>query len=584
MMTSKWLRVDMSPPAWLRRIHAWPLALLMLLGLILLAVGVGLRDPWPADEPRFVLNALEMLKTGQFWIPHRAGELYPDKPPIFMWFSAAAIQLTGSVRIGFMLPSLLGALGTLALVVDLSRRLYGRRIAWLAGLTLLASFQFELQARTAQIDMLLNLWVSLGVYGVLRHVLLGPAIQWWYIACIAMGLGVLTKGVGFLPLLLLPAVWILARQGRVEGISLRELLIGIALLIGILVLWVGPMVIYTSFSGNEALVAYRDNILFKQTGDRYASSWHHIKPWYFYLVEVAPWAWLPMTLGLPWLMPAWYRRVRRVDPRVILPLSAALLIILFFSLSPGKRGVYLLPVTPLLVIAAAPVLSGLLCIRRLQGLALLLLSFLAMAFLVAGVLGAFGFPVLEALATRHDIQPWWWWGALGCSGVVLSIGLRHGKGMIALVLWLGLFWLSWSTWGYRLMNEARSPYDFMRHVEQFTGAGQWLAIPDFDEEFVLQAHQPLVHFGYHTPDDVQFLTAFGWLKADPDERWLLVSQEQRDELACADLSQAMDMGTQNSEDWWLLSGRAFVRCYGDTRAAPIFSVPVPITSDFSGSE
>ena len=34
--------------------------------------------------------------------------------------------------------------------------------------------------------------------------------------------------------------------------------------------------------------AYRDEILFKQTVGRYAAAWHHVKPWYYFIVEVIP--------------------------------------------------------------------------------------------------------------------------------------------------------------------------------------------------------------------------------------------------------------------------------------------------------
>ena len=36
----------------------------MLFALILLGAGIGLRDPWPADEPRFVLVAKQMIESG----------------------------------------------------------------------------------------------------------------------------------------------------------------------------------------------------------------------------------------------------------------------------------------------------------------------------------------------------------------------------------------------------------------------------------------------------------------------------------------------------------------------------------------
>jgi len=83
------------------------IALLLGLGLIVLASGLGLRDPWAPDEPRFALIARDMLLTGDWLIPRVGGDLYPDKPPLFMWLIAAGTWLSGSLRVGFMLPSVL---------------------------------------------------------------------------------------------------------------------------------------------------------------------------------------------------------------------------------------------------------------------------------------------------------------------------------------------------------------------------------------------------------------------------------------------------------------------------------------------
>jgi hypothetical protein len=81
--------------------------LLWLVGfaLLLMGVGLGLRDPWPADEPRFALVARDMLRSGDWLIPRVGGNLYGDKPPVFFWLMAAAMGVTGSLRVGFLLPS-----------------------------------------------------------------------------------------------------------------------------------------------------------------------------------------------------------------------------------------------------------------------------------------------------------------------------------------------------------------------------------------------------------------------------------------------------------------------------------------------
>src|SRR6185312_6111232 len=96
--------------------------LFLLIALVILGAGIGLRDPWPSDEPRFTLAAKQMVESGDWMFPHRGSELYADKPPMLMWAEAASFELVRWWRLAFMLPSLLAGLGTLLLVYDLRRR------------------------------------------------------------------------------------------------------------------------------------------------------------------------------------------------------------------------------------------------------------------------------------------------------------------------------------------------------------------------------------------------------------------------------------------------------------------------------
>jgi 4-amino-4-deoxy-L-arabinose transferase-like glycosyltransferase len=41
--------------------------------VVVLFLGVGLRYPWPADEPRFAQIAREMVESGQWLFPTRGG-------------------------------------------------------------------------------------------------------------------------------------------------------------------------------------------------------------------------------------------------------------------------------------------------------------------------------------------------------------------------------------------------------------------------------------------------------------------------------------------------------------------------------
>jgi 4-amino-4-deoxy-L-arabinose transferase-like glycosyltransferase len=342
--------------------------ILVCVGIVLaLLAGMGLRQPSPPDEPRFVLAARAMVDSGNWLLPHRGGELYAEKPPVFMWMQAASHTVFGGWDLAFLVPSLLAGLLTLWLTWDLARRLWNRRVAWWAVLALFSCLQFGLMAKRAQIDMVLVAMTTLAMWGLLRHLLERRNLGALWLAGFAAGLGTVTKGVGFLPLLvLLP--WALWRwrnrdQARPVGAASARSLWWLlpAFLLGTAV-WLGPLGIALLNDPEPSLQAYARELLFKQTGTRYANAWHHVQPAWYYL-QVMVTLWLPGSLLLPALLPAWWRRLKRLDGRYWLLLGWSLLVLVFFSASPGKREVYIFPMLPLLCVAAAR-LCGPACIGR----------------------------------------------------------------------------------------------------------------------------------------------------------------------------------------------------------------------------
>ena len=177
-----------------------------------------------------------------------------------MWTQAAAYEVTGNWKVAFLLPSLLAALITLWLVHDLSARLWNRRAAQYATLALFVCLQFGLQAKRGQIDMLLVMLTTLSLWGLLRHLLQGPQWRLLYLGLFAAGVGTVTKGVGFLPVLvLLP--WLAARwQGRVESFAQPNdgwrWLLGVLCFIAGTGVWVVPMLVAVFQSSDPALQAY----------------------------------------------------------------------------------------------------------------------------------------------------------------------------------------------------------------------------------------------------------------------------------------------------------------------------------------
>ena len=523
---------------------------LLLIALVVLGAGLGLRDPWPADEPRFALIAKEMVESGQWLFPMRGGEIYPDKPPLFMWGIAIGYLLTGSIKVAFLLPSLLAGLLTIALVWDLGRRLWSAQVGFMAGLLLLFTVQFTLQAKTAQIDALVTFFITLGVYGFVRFLLCGGGWRWYWLGWFAAGLGIITKGVGLLALLILiPAVW--THREKIRTATRGDWLKGLAgplFMVLAIALWLVPMLLAVAQSGDPVLQAYRDNILLRQTVTRYANAWHHVKPFWYYLTSVIPPFWLPLSLLLPWLVVAWRKAIQGQDRRIILLLGYLVLVILFFSASPGKRGVYVTPGTPALALLTAPFVAELLArvwpARLLGGLGWLL------GIICVGGAGALAFSA--RLASRlGDLGPAPWLPLLAMGGALLLVNaLLRRAPLSALLCSLAVGWLIYSSWICVRLNDMRTPEGVMALAAERVPAGNELLLAGFKEQHLLFSQRPLRHYPYLMGDGEQAREAAAWIAAAPG-RWVLGAADLM--AVCFDADRMESLGNRHRTDW-LLAG------------------------------
>ncbi|MEG3184327.1 ArnT family glycosyltransferase [Novilysobacter erysipheiresistens] len=532
-----------------------------------LGAGLGLRDPSPPDEPRFVLAARQMVESGQWLIPHRGSELYAHKPPLFMWLQASAYQVVEDWQIAFLLPSLLAALGTLWLTWDLTRRLWNRRIANHAAFALFATLQFGLQAKRGQIDMVLVFWTTVSLWGLARHLLCGPNRNGLLVGGFAAGLGTVTKGVGFLPLLMLLPWWLdrrmddatVGNDARVPAVRLWPWLPA-AFLAGVAV-WLLPMLVTVLGSDNPELHRYASEILFRQTGTRYVESWHHVRPFWYYLQVIAT-LWLPGALLLPWLAPAWWRRIRRGDRRTLCLVGWVVLVLVFFSVSPGKREVYLFPALPAMCIAAAPLLPGLL---RRAGVRYVLLGYVVALGLALAGLGASGLagaawaariaadrslsePVMQTLLT--------WLVVLGGGLLLLAGWARPRRAATAVV---GASVLVWTFYGLALapnLDASSSARKLMHDVRTRIGSDAELGLVAWREQHLLQAQGPVREFGFERDFQAQWRDALAWLAQAPEDRWLFALKDvARD---CVDPEQLIELERTSRRDWVLVPGAAHV--------------------------
>ncbi|MDO9029498.1 MAG: glycosyltransferase family 39 protein [Hydrogenophaga sp.] len=523
---------------------------------LVLFAGIGLRYPWPADEPRFAQIAREMVESGQWLFPTRGGEYYPDKPPVFMWLSALFFQLVGNLKLSFLLPSVLASIGTLWLVHDLGRRLWNPQTALFAVLVLAFTPQFLLQGKAAQIDALVTFWITLGCYGLLRHFLTGPHWRWYFVSWVAMGLGIMTKGVGFLPLLmLLPlALWVRNPGPGAEPVWRWRLLAGLGVMLVTLACWLVPMLVQVEFRGGETLLAYRNDLLFRQTGERFVNAWHHVKPWHYFFTQAIPVVWFPLPIIMLVLIKPLVALLRQ-DPKLRVLLAWVGLVLLFFSISSGKREVYIFPALPMLSLVVAVLwVNGreLPLAKKLDGFFRWLM------------------PGIAALLTGLGLLMWLAPGRLpgklqDYADIVNAVAAPLtglGVALIAVLLWLrrsDLFvrlaaaslvgWLFVALLVWPRVDPYRTPQDMMEAVEQHLPPGAELGLIAFKEQFLLFSQRPLTHFSYLAPLLQQEQNAWIWMREAPN-RHLLVPTDG--ELGCFDVSRAVSLGEAHRREWVLL--------------------------------
>jgi 4-amino-4-deoxy-L-arabinose transferase-like glycosyltransferase len=535
--------------------HRRDLFVLFALAVLILGAGFGLRDPWPSDEPRFALVAKLMVDTGQWLIPHRGGEIYPDKPPVLFWLQGALYWLTGNLRIAFLLPSTLSGLLVIGLIYDLTRRLWCHRTGLLAAFVVLISVQFGFQMRNAQIDPLLLAWMTLSLYGLLRHLLLGPSWWWYWAGWFFAGIGAITKGVGPLTLLIL-LPYALARftsqspaLNRVSASNWRWW-IGPLFLLLAAAIWLGPLLYAVMIDKQPEKIAYLHEILFRQTAKRYVDPWGHIAPWW-YLPVNALFSWLPLSLALPWAVRAWIQRGRRLDPRVMLPLGWVILIMIFFSISPAKRDVYILPGLPMMALALAPMLPGLSKKRGFQRLCFGFALGLALILLLAGLLGEFAqVRALHRLIESRDLDPWPMVGAIGLLAAGLILWARPQRGLFAFAGLMLSLWTIYGFWGYPLLNDSRSSRGVMQRAGEMIGPDAQLALVGWREQQLLQADRAVTEFGFLTPVNEQERRGHAWLREGDGKRWVFLQEPNLDQ--CFDRSLARRVGHANRREWFLV--------------------------------
>jgi hypothetical protein len=207
--------------------------LVFLLSAIVLTINVG-QAPLLLEEPRRALVALEMLLSGNFWVPTIHGELYLNKPPFFNWLIALGFQIFGQYEWVPRLITVASFLLIAWIMYRISREYLNERISLLAACLFLVSsdilFYFSF---LGEIDLFFSLISFLSIILIFHF---GEKNKFWSLflwVYFLSAIGFLTKG---LPSLLFPFFSLLGyfvwRNNFKKLFSIQHIL-GILVFIGI---------------------------------------------------------------------------------------------------------------------------------------------------------------------------------------------------------------------------------------------------------------------------------------------------------------------------------------------------------------
>lgn len=303
---------------------------------------VGFIGP---DEPRYASIGREMARSGDWITPRLDGMPWYEKPPLLYWTTGLATRLGLHDEWAARLPVALIGLGFLLFFYRVLEREYSDRVALSATAILGTSAGWASLSFAAVTDMpmaaALNTAMLTALFGPQALGARGTGGRegrykaQGYVAGFFLGLAVLAKG--FVPLVLIAPVFLVARGKRLRMI---------AACVAIAVPWY-----LLCYQANGA--AFWDEFFWKHHFARFMNgSLEHVQPFWFpslaFLGAIFPWT--PLVALIP-------SRRALDDARVRFLLVFLLFGLVFFSASTNKLATYILPLLPAIAIVTAVALE-----------------------------------------------------------------------------------------------------------------------------------------------------------------------------------------------------------------------------------
>lgn len=219
-----------------------------LAGSVLICVFLSALAPatqlWDRDEPLYARTAVEMLRSGNWYLPTFNEEVFAHKPPLIYWLMAISAKIFGVNEFAFRFVSCVGLAISALFTFLIGRRLFdGRTALWAMAIFSTTAMSVYLGS-AAMLDAVMLAWILLAFWSYVELIWAnGSRIGFCLLFCVGLALSMLTKGpVG-------PAVvgsallttWALSSRSVRPGPELVALLaISAIVASGIFLLWAIP--------------------------------------------------------------------------------------------------------------------------------------------------------------------------------------------------------------------------------------------------------------------------------------------------------------------------------------------------------
>jgi 4-amino-4-deoxy-L-arabinose transferase-like glycosyltransferase len=366
----------------------WEILLVAALAATVLLFRLGAYPLVSWDESIYAEISKESLRLHSWIVPHWNYQLWMEKPPLFLWITAIFFKVFGISEFWARAASAFSGIGVVVLTYCVGKELKDTRLGWIAAFLLLTMRGFLQLSRNGQTDMMLTLWMFVGLYGIFW--LTKGRRAGWYLFWGGSALALMTKSAAVAPVFMTLVLLMLVRRNLFE-IGSRQFLLGVAAFALIAAPWHIYMV---SHFGLAFVAEYLGRHVVARTMSPLE---HHHESVIFYPILLLKWA-------FPWILivPVGYWLAFRQKTLNVFHYFA-LLMVLFYTLVQTKLAHYIEPVYPALaIVSAVPIYSWIRSWRTARvlqaGFAMVLIvGLVLLPFLERHIAGRLGSPAVDLI-------------------------------------------------------------------------------------------------------------------------------------------------------------------------------------------